>query len=94
MKHGIVILTMFCVMLVSGCNETQKFGQGDPPVEWQETFGNDNLARLNFVQVQTLNQLNDRVVWLEQENPAELAKRVKGLEVEMGLADPNGGEDG
>lgn len=30
-------------------NSPAVWGQGDPPVEWQGFFGNDNISRLNFV---------------------------------------------
>lgn len=52
-----VILTgalMVLLLCLSGCQE--QWGQGDPPTEWQATFGNDNLARLNFVQTKGFNE--------------------------------------
>ena len=54
---GILLLILFVAML-SGCQEAQKWGQGDPPAEWQTMFGNGNLSRLNFVQTDRINKLN------------------------------------
>lgn len=51
------------------------WGNGDPPAEHQEFFGNDNLSRLCFVQTQTINRQGQAL--------AELTLRVAKLE------DPN-----
>ena len=82
---GFMVGTMLYFM--SGCQESQRWGQGNPPAEYQALFGNDNTARLNFKQQQTLDtyrlaivELADRLKVLEQENPAELAERVSKLE--------------
>lgn len=53
--------TILLALVVGGCNEAQqvpqqRWGQGELPEDWQNTFGNDNLARLNFAQTQRINQ--------------------------------------
>ena len=55
------------------------WGQGDPDPSYIENFGNGNLARLCFVQTQTINNQGQRI--------AELALRISQLE------DPNGPEE-
>ncbi|KKL66275.1 hypothetical protein LCGC14_2146590 [marine sediment metagenome] len=43
------------------------WGQGNPPDNWQSFFGNENIARLNFVQTQMLNkQEKDMVLLIER----------------------------
>lgn len=82
------MILIVAMALLAGCNESQKtFGQGNLPENYQEFFGDTNLARLNFVQSQeiasqgkVLEELIKRVRFLEEENPAELAERVKKLE--------------
>ena len=84
------IIWLFLIVLVlsPGCHESQQtWGRGDPPAGWRGYFGNDNNARLNFVQTQTIDrqaraiaELAERVRRLEMENPAELARRVLELE--------------
>lgn len=72
------ILSLLAVLLF-GCNEAQqtpRWGQGDLPTEWQGFFGEDNVARLDFVQTQTINRMGQAI--------SELAERVRKLE-----ADPN-----
>ena len=54
-----VLLTslLMVVVILCGCQEEQAtWGQGDPPADWQRMFGNDNIARLDFVQTNTINQ--------------------------------------
>jgi len=50
----ILMLTwVICVSLVFVCQKVRKppqWGNGDPPAQWQEQFGNDNGARLDFIQ--------------------------------------------
>lgn len=47
----LITVVLAVLMLIAGCEEEQvKWGQGDPPEKWQSDFGNDNIARLNFVQ--------------------------------------------
>jgi len=80
-----MILLILLVALV-GCQEQQKV-EGELPAEWQELFGDGLMARLNYVQTQTINQhkqvideLAKRVRSLEEENVTELAERVRKLE--------------
>lgn len=51
-----------------------KYGQGDPPDEYVAMFGNDNGARLDFMQNQTINKIGNAL--------AALSERVKVLEPE------------
>ena len=48
------------------------WGKGDPPANWQKYFGNDNMARLNYIQTQTANKQGQTI--------AELVERVRKLE--------------
>ncbi len=71
MKLTTVLLTigLYLVILLSGCQESQQrptYGTGDPPVEFQEYFGNDNGARLDFVQNKAISELVERIQRLER----------------------------
>ncbi len=107
-KERILVMALLIAIafMVCGCQEEQKvWGRGNPPAEWQEYFGNDNTARLDFIQTEAVKrqevmlyggQINDpngkpikingivsRLIYLESENPAELARRVGKLETEI-----------
>lgn len=80
----VAIVLAVMALVFCGCQEEQRavWRQGELPTEFQSFFGNDNNARLNFVQTQTLNshaqtlnkqanelaQLNDRIKYLESNN--------------------------
>jgi len=59
MKTALLIIVLMCLLaVISGCNDTQKqFGKGDLPDHWQEWFGPDNTARLDYVQQQQIERL-------------------------------------
>lgn len=73
-------ITGFLLLVLGGCNEAQisrkVWGQGDLPSDWQDFFGEGNIARLDFVQTQAINKQGQAI--------AVLAERVRKLE-----ADPN-----
>lgn len=48
------------------------WGKGDAPTEWQDYFGDDNMARLNYIQTQQINK--------QGQSLAELKERVRKLE--------------
>ena len=74
MKKVIFIVVM--AVMLAGCAEEQtKFGEGDPPAEYIEQFGNDNAARLNYVQSQDTIKLANAL--------ASLSERVTALEPEV-----------
>lgn len=82
-KVELCIILVVLVVAFCGCNEQQApkvWGQGGLPADFQGFFGNDNTARLDFVQTQRINQLGQAT--------AELAERVKKLE-ESFSNDPN-----
>ncbi|KKN73458.1 hypothetical protein LCGC14_0400330 [marine sediment metagenome] len=97
----IAIMLVALSLAVCGCQEAQtlqeRWGRGEPSAVFQSFFGNDNNARLNFVQmqlinkqIQDVNELAGRVRALEFENPAELAERVRKLEeTAVTIYDPN-----
>lgn len=47
-------------------NASPIWGQGNPPASWTETFGNDNIARVNFIQMQMLSNQAARIKRLEE----------------------------
>ena len=53
---GTVLLVIAGACFLSGCTETQKWATGDPPVDYIANFGNDNIARLAFVQGQRIDE--------------------------------------
>ena len=75
-----LLFLVVLMIILSGCQveviPDKVWGQGDLPEDWQEFFGNENMARLNFVQTQSINNQGKAI--------AELAERVRKLE-----ADPN-----
>ncbi len=87
----VVMILVALTLVFCGCQETQQsqqkvWGTGDPPVDWQETFGNENMARLNYVQTQRINtqgqamaELVERVRQLEE---AQIAKEMLGKDAE------------
>ena len=88
MRTRTLILVVVLAAL-AGCNEeTQsKWGKGDPPDQWQETFGNNNTARLDYVQSQLLNSIQRLLIGYNQLDPdgkpildrEGKAARVQGL---------------
>lgn len=70
---GVVALTITLhPMIFPKENDCKVWGQGKLSDEWQGFFGNDNTARLDFVQTQTINRQGQRI--------AELALRISKLE--------------
>ncbi len=64
---AILIVCLF--MALTGCKESQQrptWGNGNPPATWQQTFGNDNGARMDFVQMRMLSEQAARINRLEQ----------------------------
>lgn len=43
-----------------------QWGNGNPPDSWTETFGNDNGARMDFVQMRMLSEQAARIKVLEE----------------------------
>lgn len=66
-----------CVLMacLTGCIEEQQapklWGQGDPPADWQEFFGNDNNSRLNYMQSQYIDRLTQQIWELRADMPAD-----------------------
>lgn len=77
----IILIILFALaLLVAGCQEQQRkiYGQGNIPLDWQVYFGNDNIARLDYMQTRAINQQGQTLT--------ELAERVRKLETAY---DPN-----
>lgn len=78
----ITMIVLACLALVAcgGCEEAQQqWGKGDPPESWQNMFGNDSIARLNFVQTQTINQHQAIIYGVTLEDPNGQPVRKRGL---------------
>lgn len=67
---SMVLFALAC--LACSCQQKQRWGQGDPPQNWMDYFGNDNKSRVDYVQTKTVNKIGQTV--------AELAERVRKLE--------------
>ena len=79
-KILIILIVVTALVLIAGCEESAKtpiWGTGETNTEWQDYFGNDNIARLDFVQTRAINEQGQAI--------AVLAERVRKLEV----VDPN-----
>ena len=51
------------------------YGNGDPPAEYQEYFGNDNGARLDFMQNKVIGELAARIERLEG-RPIDIKRKI------------------
>ena len=86
-----VIAIIFMILTLCGCKESQKqpvWGKGELPVDHQGFFGNDNTARLDYVQNMVLDKhaailkiLAVRVLALEAVDPNAI--RLEALESGM-----------
>lgn len=56
-------------MLLDAAPDAPTWGQNDPPAEWQGWFGNDNNARLNFVQMQALEKQQAEIYGVNRKTP-------------------------
>jgi hypothetical protein len=70
-KNIIFIVVIVLATLFAGCTESERpvYGQGNPPAEYQEVFGNENGARLDFVQNRAISELSARIGRLEGGDP-------------------------
>ncbi len=78
-----VLLTslLMVVVILSGCQEQQViWGQGDPPADWQDMFGNDNIARLDFVQTNTINKQQGILYGTKDPNSLGAIRAIVALE--------------
>ena len=63
----VMVILLVLSLLAVGCGEEkQKWGQGDPPIDYRVTFGNGNLARLVFLQTERINQQNEVLLKLAE----------------------------
>ena len=69
-------MALNCIAMRSEPNEPPVWGNGDLPAKYTANFGNDNGARLNYVQNQMIDKHNKII--------AEIARRVIAIE-----SDPN-----
>ena len=102
MKKLFMIVVIVSMVMIVGCEEPKLWGKGDPPQDWQDVFGNDNLARLNFKQTETINKQQAVIHGLDGKDPngvkshqnglidyvISLENRVKALEA-ANIVDPN-----
>ena len=68
---AIIAILAICLFmaLTSGCIEEEQskpaWGNGDPPDSWIQTFGNDNGAHMDFMQMRMLGEQAARIKQLE-----------------------------
>ncbi len=87
-----IAIIVVCVIMafMSGCDEAQQkpvWGNGELPADHQEFFGNDNTARLDYVQNRVLDKhaailkiIAIRVLALEAVDPNAVTDRLDALE--------------
>ncbi len=81
----ITMIILMCLALVAcgGCEEAQQqtniWGEGELPPHWRGFFGDGNLARLNFVQSQALDQHQAIIYGFEDRDPDGQVIRKRGL---------------
>lgn len=77
------ILILLVAGLVSGCIESEQspqvWGRGDPPVAWRNMFGDDNIARLNFVQTNNINRNQGMIFGIDIEGVDGKPVHKRGL---------------
>ncbi len=78
----VVILTI--TMLLAGCVEPQKtdskvWGKGDLPEEYRSWFGNDNQARLIYVETKMIERLQRDIYGTTQNDKSGKPVRTPGL---------------
>ena len=60
METVLMVILLFMAVMIGGCVEEQKaqpvWGKGELPAEHQGFFGNDNTARLDYVQNRVLDK--------------------------------------
>lgn len=91
---AVIAIVLVCLLMafMSGCEESQQpakvWGQGELPADHQDFFGNDNTARLDYVQNRLLDKhsailkvIAIRVLALEAVDPN--AMRLEALESGM-----------
>jgi hypothetical protein len=62
----LIVILAGCLisLLLAGCQEqvqTKQWGQGETPISYQEFFGNDNNARLDYVQTQHIDRTTQAI---------------------------------
>ena len=82
------LLALIILIIISGCVEADVaiaepklpvWGQGELPAEWQEYFGNDNVARLNFMQTRALDRMQAIIYGIDVSDPNGQPMRKRGL---------------
>ena len=68
----LVCIAVAVLIFLSGCQEQQRWGQGELPENHVRFFGKSNTARLDFVQNNAINNQGQII--------AELVERVRVLE--------------
>ncbi len=95
MKTVLMVILLFMVAMIGGCVEEQKahpvWGKGELPDNHQQFFGNDNTARLDYVQNRVLDKhaailkiIAIRVLALEAVDPNAVTDRLDALEGDDG----------
>ena len=81
MKDLMIIMLMVVALLFTGCSKKEQtppeWGKGDLPKEYEESFGNSNGARLDYVQNQIIDRHN------------KILKVIAGRLVALEAVDPN-----
>lgn len=77
------VSAIFLMVLCSGCQESQKkvWGKGELAAGWIEFFGDDNTARLDWLQTKTINEQGQRI--------ADLNEKIRMLEIMVYVEEPN-----
>lgn len=97
MNRFIVLAMIVLTIALTGCQEEKKvWGNGNPPLEYQEMFGNSNTARLDFVQTEQLNQVRAMIYGTTETDKAGnvtrkkpgLIERVMDIEKKLRLNQP------
>lgn len=80
MKTVLLASLLMLAVILSGCQEQQTtWGQGDPPADWQNMFGDTNIARLDFVQTNTINRHNALIYGMDTKDPDGKNIHKRGL---------------
>ena len=80
----ILMLMLLCIvaMIAGGCVEQAKkplYGNGELPAHWIAMFGDDNVARVDYVQAQMLDQVRANIYGIDQKDESGKVIHKRGI---------------
>lgn len=79
MIKTMMFIVIMLVLILAGCTEETKWGSGNPPAAYIETFGNEDLPRLVFVIEQRQNKLRAVIHGIDNKKEGKIVSHQPGL---------------